>query len=157
MKAAKISHTVVLAKPESAQASDALAGLNPGLASSAALNSTQGDRTVTSATPISPIAAPGSGSTIRATITPAKMAKKFHAWGASPGGGGISANPAATARGRMNFQDGIPVAGSAGTGTCCCAVSMTFPSGCRLVSVAVLISIQVSPHAGVCQHRTGKR
>ena len=37
MKAAKISHTVALEKPESAQVSAASAGLNPGLARSSGL------------------------------------------------------------------------------------------------------------------------
>ena len=40
MKAAKISHTVVFEKPESAQVRPALAGLNPALASSAGPNRT---------------------------------------------------------------------------------------------------------------------
>jgi hypothetical protein len=40
MKAPKISHTVLLAKPDSAQVSDALMALKPGLAISTGENST---------------------------------------------------------------------------------------------------------------------
>ncbi len=86
MKAAKISHTVEFEKPDSAQVRPALAGLNPALASSAGPNRTYGARIVTSATPIRPMAAPGSGSSIRPTMTPAKMAKKYHACCARPSG-----------------------------------------------------------------------
>ena len=86
MNAPKISHTVVLAKPDSAQVSAALYALKPGLASSAGANSTHCESTVTTVTPISPIAPPGSGSSIRPRMTPAKIAKKYHAWGARPCG-----------------------------------------------------------------------
>jgi hypothetical protein len=114
MKAAKISQTVVLEKPDSAQVSDALAGLKPALASSAGANSTQGDSTVTTLTPIRPMAAPGSGSSIRPTMTPAKMAKKYQACGARPAGGGISASTmAATTTGSRNFQGAAPAPGLA--------------------------------------------
>ena len=75
MKAAKMSHTVLFEKPDSAQASAAFGALNPGLASSAGLNSTQGASSVTRVTPMRPIAPPGSGSNISPTMTPAKMAK----------------------------------------------------------------------------------
>ena len=54
-----MSQTTVLEKPDSAQLSEALAGLKPALASSSVLNSTQGDSTVTADTPIRPMAAPG--------------------------------------------------------------------------------------------------
>jgi hypothetical protein len=43
------------------------------------LNSTQGNGTVTDVTPMRPSAAPGSGSSMSPTITPAKIAKKFQA------------------------------------------------------------------------------
>ncbi len=79
MNAPKISHTVVLAKPDSAQVSAALYALKPGLASSAGANSTNCDSTLTTVMPISPIAPPGSGSSIRPRMTPAKIAKKYHA------------------------------------------------------------------------------
>ena len=75
MKAPKISHTVVLEKPESAQASAARAELKPGFASCSGLKKTHSDSTVTSVTPMSPIAPPGSGSNMRPTMTPTKIAK----------------------------------------------------------------------------------
>src|SRR5512137_813542 len=105
MNAPKISQTVPLANPDSAQASAALYALKPGLASSAGANSTYCASTVTTVTPISPIAPPGSGSSIRPTITPAKIAKKYHACGARPSGGGINASASATAIGASAFQD----------------------------------------------------
>src|SRR5829696_439703 len=104
MKAPKMSHTVGLAKPESAQARAALAGLKPGLARSAEPYSTQGARTVARVTPRRLTAGPGSGSTIRPTITPAKMAKKYHACGARPAGAGMTAMASATATGSRAFQ-----------------------------------------------------
>ena len=105
MKAPKISHTIVLAKPDSAQVSAALYALKPGLASSAGANSTNCERTVTTVTPISPIAPPGSGSSIRPRMTPAKIAKKYHAWGARPAGGGISASTIARTIGASAFHE----------------------------------------------------
>ena len=75
MKAVKTSQTVGFAKPESAQRKESSAALKPGLAISAGLNSTQGASTVTSTTPISATAGPGSGSTTRPAITAEKMAK----------------------------------------------------------------------------------
>ena len=82
-----------------------MAGLKPGFASSAGANSTQGASTVTSVTPIRPMAPPGSGSSISPTMTPAKMAKKYHACGASPAGAGMSAIAIATAIGTSAFQE----------------------------------------------------
>ena len=75
MNAPKISHTVVLEKPESAQLKEARAGLKPVFASCSGLKKTYSDSTVTSVTPIKPIAPPGSGSNMRPTITPTKIAK----------------------------------------------------------------------------------
>src|SRR5829696_2849707 len=100
MKAPKISHTVLLAKPERAQVRAALTALKPGLARSAGLYKTQGASTVAKVTPKRLIAGPGKGSTIRPTMTPAKMAKKYHACGAKPAGTGMSAMISATAKGR---------------------------------------------------------
>src|SRR5512144_2609712 len=99
MKAAKISHTVVFEKPDSAQVRAALADLKPGFASSAGPNSTYGARIVTSEMPIRPIAAPGSGSSISATMTPANLAKKYQGCRARCPGGGMPAGPAGTAVG----------------------------------------------------------
>src|SRR5512145_3534083 len=104
MNAAKISHTVVFEKPDSAQVRAALAGLKAGLARSAGPNSTYGARMVTSEMPIRPIAAPGSGSTIKATITPAKIEKKYHACWARPSGGGMIASTIVTAIGSKAFH-----------------------------------------------------
>src|SRR3954467_6672230 len=113
MKAPKISHTVVLEKPESAQANAARASLNPGFASCSGLKKTQGDSTVTTVTPMRPIAPPGSGSNMRPTMTPAKIAKKYQACCGSPAGVGVSAGTAAPAPGAMAFQ-GIFMTPSAG-------------------------------------------
>ena len=103
MKAAKISQTVEFEKPDSAQVSPALAGLKPALARSAGPNRTYGASTVTSATPIRPIAAPGSGSSTRPTMTPAKIAKKYHACCARPSGGGKAAMISATTIGQQRL------------------------------------------------------
>src|SRR5512147_1434935 len=101
MNAPKMSHTVALAKPESSHARAALNALKPGFASSAGAKNTYGESTATTVTPISPIAPPGSGSSISATMTPAKIAKKYHACGASPAGGGTSAINSVTAIGTI--------------------------------------------------------
>src|ERR1035437_1559425 len=105
MKAPKISQTVAFEKPDSAQVSAALAGLKPGFANSAGAYKTQGERQVTSVTPMRPTAPPGNGSSIRPTITPAKMAKKYQACGASPAGAGSSAITTATTIGAIAFQE----------------------------------------------------
>src|SRR5205823_9121607 len=88
MNAPKTSQTVPLEKPVSAKRSDSSASLKPGFASSARPNSTHGDSTVTAVRPISPIAGAGSGSVTRPAMTPAKIAKKYHACGSSPVGAG---------------------------------------------------------------------
>ena len=75
MKAVNTSHTVGLAKPDSAQRRDSSAALKPGFAISAGPNRTQGASTVTSTTPVSATAGPGSGSTTRPAITAEKSAK----------------------------------------------------------------------------------
>src|SRR5512134_2077888 len=104
MNAPKMSHTVVLEKPERAQFNAALASLKPGLASCSGLKKTQGDRMATSVTPIKPIAPPGSGSNMRPTMTPTKMAKKYHACCGSPAGAGMRAMMMATATGATAFH-----------------------------------------------------
>ena len=104
MNAPKISHTVLFENPDSAQVSAALAGLNPGFASSAGAYITHGASSVTTETPMSPMAPPGSGSSIRPTMTPAKIAKKYHACGARPAGAGIRAIAIATATGTTAFH-----------------------------------------------------
>ena len=75
MNAPKISQTVLLEKPESAQLKEALSGLKPGFASCSGEYRTYSDSRATKVTAINPIAPPGKGSNIRPTITPAKMAK----------------------------------------------------------------------------------
>src|SRR3954465_5675402 len=87
MNAPKISQTVAFEKPDNPQVRAAFAALNPGLASSAGLNSTQGESTVTVVTPMMPIAPPGNGSRMRPTMTPAKIAKKYQACCGRPGAG----------------------------------------------------------------------
>jgi hypothetical protein len=71
----RTSHTVLLEKPLNAQRSDSSTELNPGLAWSAGANSTHFASTVTSVTPIKPIAGAGSGSATSAAMTPEKIAK----------------------------------------------------------------------------------
>src|SRR3954467_11130913 len=102
MNAPKISQTVAFEKPDNPQVSAAFAALNPGLASSAGLNSTQGESTVTVVTPMMPIAPSGNGSKLRPTMTPAKIAKKYQACCGRPGAG-ISAMAIATATGASAF------------------------------------------------------
>src|SRR6188474_1831933 len=101
MKAPKISHTVVLENPDSAQFNAARASLKPGFASCSGLKKTHWDSTATSVTPMSPIAPPGSGSNMRPTITPTKIAKKYHACCGRPSGAGMSAMMIATAIGAI--------------------------------------------------------
>ena len=103
MNAPKISHTVVLEKPDSAHASAARASLKPGFASCSGLKKTHGDSTATSVTPMSPIAPPGSGSNMRPTMTPTKIAKKYHACCGRPAGAGMSAMTIDDGDGRDGF------------------------------------------------------
>ena len=72
MKAAKISHTVVLEKPDSPHLIASAAGLNPSFASCSGLNRTYCERIITRATPISPTPAPGRFSMIRPGDDPGK-------------------------------------------------------------------------------------
>ena len=51
------------------------------------------------------MAPPGSGSSISPTMTPAKIAKKYHACGASPSGGGNAAIASATRIGASAFHE----------------------------------------------------
>src|SRR5437762_2098522 len=99
MNAPKTSQTVPLEKPVSAKRSDSSASLKPGFASSARPNNTHGEKTVTVVRPSSPIAGAGSGSVTRPAMTPAKIAKKYHACGSSPCGAGRSAIIATIASG----------------------------------------------------------
>src|SRR5882724_7447989 len=107
MKAPNMSHTVELLYPDSAQARAALAGRKPGSANCCGLNNAKGASTVTTVIPITAIAAPGKGSRIRPTITPTKMEKKYHAWGAKPEGTGHKARTTAMATGARAFHTGI--------------------------------------------------
>ena len=75
MKALKISQTVLLEKPASPHFSASWGARKPGVASCAGLNSTQGASRAARATPIRPITAPGRGSRISPTTTPANRAK----------------------------------------------------------------------------------
>src|SRR5215207_3117029 len=125
MKAPKMSHTVLLAKPERPQVRAALTALKPGLASSAGLYRTQGASTVARVTPKRLIAGPGNGSTIRPTITPAKMAKKYHACGARPAGAGMSAMISATTTGSRACQlTGRRAFVCGSLGSCACGVEL---------------------------------
>src|SRR5258706_2161081 len=109
MKAPNMSHTVELLYPESAQARAALAGRKPDSANCCGLNNAKGASTVTSVMPIIAMAAPGNGSRIRPTITPTKIEKKYHAWGAKPEGTGNNARIITIATGASAFHSGAAV------------------------------------------------
>src|ERR1700758_5287317 len=53
------------------------------------------------------MAAPGNGSRTRPTITPTKIEKKYHAWGARPEGTGTNARTTAIATGASAFHNGV--------------------------------------------------
>src|ERR1700751_5950808 len=53
------------------------------------------------------MAAPGSFSRTRPTITPTKIEKKYHAWGARPEGTGNNARATAIATGANAFHSGV--------------------------------------------------
>jgi hypothetical protein len=57
--------------------------------------------------PITAMAAPGNGSRTRPTITPTKIEKKYHAWGARPEGTGTNARTTAIATGANAFHNGV--------------------------------------------------
>src|SRR5271165_5656655 len=96
-----MSQTVGLLYPDSAQVRAALAGWKPGCANCWGLKSAKGASTVTSVMPMMAMAAPGNGSTISPTMTPAKMEKYNQAKCANPDGGGISARISVTATGAI--------------------------------------------------------
>src|SRR5271166_3011379 len=73
--APSMSHTVGLLYPDNAQVRAAAAGRKPGCDNCWGLNSAKGASTVTSVKPMIAIAAPGNGSKISPTITPAKIEK----------------------------------------------------------------------------------
>ena len=104
MKAPKISQTVALVNPETAQAKAWLVALKPSLASCSGENSTQRESSATKVTPTSPMTAPGRGSRIRPTTQPKKMAKKYQAWGGSPAGVGSRAITSVVASGASSGQ-----------------------------------------------------
>src|SRR5260370_34446152 len=97
MNAPKMSHTVELLYPDSAQVRAALAERKPGSDNCCGLNSAKRPSTATTVMPIRAMAAPGNGSRIRPTITPTKIEKKYHACGARPEGTGSNASTIAIA------------------------------------------------------------
>src|ERR1700758_4628716 len=102
-----MSQTVGLLYPDSAQSRAALAGRRPGSDNCWGLNSAKRSSTAISVIPITAMAAPGSGSRTRPTITPTKIEKKYHAWGARPEGTGNSARMTAIATGANAFHSGV--------------------------------------------------
>src|SRR5512134_835422 len=104
MNAPKISHTVVFANPDSPQRIASAGHLDPTFAACSGERYTWLASTTTSVMPIRPIAPPGSGSNIRPTMTPAKIAKYHHACCGSPSGGGMSARMTAMATGAAAFH-----------------------------------------------------
>src|SRR3981189_2546473 len=107
MNAPKISHTVGLLYPESAQAKEALGARKPGSDNCCGLNSTNRGNTATSVRPVIAMAAPGNGSKTKPTITPTKMEKKYHACCGRPVGTGNRARMTATATGTTAFHAGL--------------------------------------------------
>src|SRR5437868_672114 len=99
MKAPPTSHTVLLANPENAHFTASLAGLNFGSASCSGANSAHLDSTAPSVMATTPVAAGGIGSSTKAATMPANRAKKFHAFCASPVGGGSRPSAMVTAMG----------------------------------------------------------
>ena len=95
MNAPKISHTVAFENPDSAQRIASAGHRGPAFASCSGEKYTWLASTRTVVTPSRPMAPPGRGSSIRATTTPAKMAKYHHACCASPSGGATRARPIA--------------------------------------------------------------
>src|ERR1700682_4834807 len=106
MNAPKMSHTVGLLYPDSAQLRAALGGRKPGADNCWGLNSTNGASTATTVIPMIAIAAPGNGSRTRPTITPTKMEKKYHACWERPDGAGSNARTRARAMGATAFHAG---------------------------------------------------
>src|SRR4029077_547504 len=107
MNAPKMSHTVELLYPESAQVKAAFAGRKPASDNCCGLNRAKRPSTVTTVMPITATAAPGNGSRTRPTITPTKIEKKYHAWGASPEGTGNNARTTAITTGASAFHRGV--------------------------------------------------
>src|SRR4029077_10376986 len=104
MNAPKMSHTVGLLYPDSAQLRAALGARKPDCDNCSGLNSTNRGNTATSVRPVIAMAAPGNGSKTRPTITPTKMEKKYQACCARPVGTGSNARTTATTTGVMAFQ-----------------------------------------------------
>ena len=75
MNAPKISHTVLLEKPESEELKRGIRRIKTGLGELFWENKTYSIEHRTKATAINPMAPPGNGSNISPTITPAKIAK----------------------------------------------------------------------------------
>src|SRR5208283_2155776 len=136
MNAPNMSHTVELLYPERAQVRAVPAGWKPGCNSSCGLNSTRRPSTVTAVMPITATAAPGNGSRTRPTITPAKIEKKYHAWGARPEGTGNKARTIAIATGASAFH--IEVAGVASGRLLGVATDPLGGAACVTLPIAVL-------------------
>ena len=96
-KAAKISHTVVLPKPDSAQRADSAGEASTSLSAAA------------SETAIKPVAAAGIGSRTSAVTVPANTAKNRHAESVSPAGVGSSASAIATSGGTAALERRIRI------------------------------------------------
>src|ERR1700730_13249101 len=114
MNAQKMSHTVALLYPDSAQLRAALAGRKSGADNCWGLNSTNGASTATTVIPMIAIAAPGNGSRTSPTITPAKIEKYNHAKWLKPGGVGSSASTTVTATGAIDSHIRVRDDGGAG-------------------------------------------
>ena len=92
MNAPKMSHTVEFEKPESAHFRE-----------SAGFASTR-ESTAARATPVTPTAAAGIGSSTSPTTTAQKSAKKYHAAGFRPAGTGSKATITPNRTARRPFQ-----------------------------------------------------
>src|SRR6266436_1478271 len=107
MNAPKMSHTVGLLYPDSAQLRAALGARKPGCDNCSGLNSTNRGNNATNVRPLNAMAAPGNGSKTSPTMTPTKMEKKYHACCGRPVGTGSNARMTATATGATAFHIGL--------------------------------------------------
>src|ERR1700752_344091 len=107
MNAPKMSHTVGLLYPDSAQLRAALGTRKPGCDNCSGLNSTNLANTAARVRPVIAMAAPRNGSKTSPTITPTKMAKKYQACCDGPAGTGSRARMTATATGATAFHVGL--------------------------------------------------
>src|SRR5208337_3875577 len=147
MNAAKISHTVLFEKPESAQWIASPGQCEPAVAACSGDRYTWFASTATTVIPIRPIAPPGNGSSISPTMTPANIAKYHQANCGKPRGAGISARRIVTATGAIAFQKVCVGAGEPGA-----APPARRPSGAGWMICIALHAPLVTAHCHLLDH-----